>query len=130
MDRYMMSDIGKRVAKLRHEKGLNQSDFADICGFGRSNLARIENGEVNITTKALLKLKTAFNISIDWLLTGKGFTFSVDMGDSDVEIKILLEEMGKDKLLKHHILGTFYAFIERKKASRENEKSEHASIYE
>jgi len=93
--------------------------MAEICGFGRSNLARIENGDLFITTKTLLKLKSKFNISVDWLLTGKGFKYYIDMGANDEEIKELLGEMGKDKRLKHHILGTLYAFIEKKKALRE-----------
>ncbi len=121
MDDNRKKEIGKRVVGLRQENGLNQAEMAEICGFGRSNLARIETGEVIITTKTLLKLKSEFNISIDWLLTGKGFKYSIDMGAYDEEIKELLEEIGKDKTLKHHILGTLYAFIERKKASGEGE---------
>jgi transcriptional regulator with XRE-family HTH domain len=128
MDKEMMTEIGKRIAKLRQEKGMNQSEFADICEFGRSNLARIENGEVNITTKTLLKLSSVFEISIDWLLTGKGFKFSIDIEDADAEIKVLLEEMGKDKLLKHHILGTLYAYLERKKTSRESGTNEQGVV--
>lgn len=119
MDDKIKKEIGKRVVGLRQENGLNQAEMAEICGFGRSNLARIENGEVIITTKTLLKLKSKFKISVDWLLTGKGFKYSIDMGAYDEEIKELLEEMGKDKTLKHHILGTLYAFIEKKKALRE-----------
>ena len=119
MDDKIKKEIGKRVVGLRQENGLNQAEMAGICGFGRSNLARIENGEVLITTKTLLRLKSKFNISVDWLLTGKGFKYSIDMGAYDEEIKELLEEMGKDKRLKHHILGTLYAFMEKEKALRE-----------
>lgn len=118
MDENIKKEIGKRVVGLRQEIGLNQAKMAGICGFGRSNLARIENGEVIMTTKTLLKLKSEFKISVDWLLTGKGFKYSIDMGAYDEEIKELLEEMGKDKTLKHHILGTLYAFIEKRKVSR------------
>jgi hypothetical protein len=51
-------------------------------------------------------------LQIDWILTGKEPTVSTGDGEGGEggELKIVFEEMKKDKALKYLILSTFYFF--------------------
>lgn len=64
----MTKQIGKRIAALRKEKDFSQEDLAKMLKITRSSLAQIELGNRNITAGDLMKLSSAFEISIDKLL--------------------------------------------------------------
>jgi ribosome-binding protein aMBF1 (putative translation factor) len=39
--------FGERVRQLRRDAGISQEDFADVCGFARSFMSRIQRGSAN-----------------------------------------------------------------------------------
>ena len=55
----ILDKIGRRIAKLRHEKGLTQEDLAGLAEMDRSYLSEIENGQKNLSVLALLKIAKA-----------------------------------------------------------------------
>ena len=65
-------EIGKRIAALRKAKDFSQEELAKMLKITRPSLAQIELGNRNITAGELLKLSSAFEISIDKLL-GENF---------------------------------------------------------
>ncbi len=101
--------IGKRIRYFRQEKELKQKELANRVGVSRSILSRTETGHLLPTVPFLLRFRENFNLSIDWILTGKEPTVSTWDGEEG-ELTIVFEEMKKDKALKYLVLSTFYFF--------------------
>lgn len=65
-------DIAERVKQVRSELGLSQTDFADLVGIGRANLASIEIGRNRLTEGMAKKIENACEHGgAEWLLTGE-----------------------------------------------------------
>lgn len=57
--------IGKRIAKLRKQKGLSQSDLAKSIKISRPSMTQMELGNRSIDTQELLKLSSILEFSLD-----------------------------------------------------------------
>lgn len=66
--------IGPRLLKYRKSIGLTQQQMEEKSGIGRSYIAHVEKGTIP-SGDFIIKLLNTFNISADWLLTGKGQMF-------------------------------------------------------
>jgi transcriptional regulator with XRE-family HTH domain len=62
--------LGRRIRKLRGQKGWSQEEFADVCGVNRSYMGRIERGELNLTLDSLLKISKGLKRSVSAILKG------------------------------------------------------------
>lgn len=60
--------LGRRIAKLREEKGYSQASFARICNKDPQSHYRIENGIVNISIFNLKFIADKLGISLSELL--------------------------------------------------------------
>jgi transcriptional regulator with XRE-family HTH domain len=67
---FMSIEIGERVKLVRGE--LNQRDFADRLGVSKGSISQIEQGKAMPSGDFLLKIHSAFEVDITWLLTGMG----------------------------------------------------------
>ena len=100
-----METLNERIKKLRKEKGLTQSQLADKLGVTDKAVSKWEVGEANPDISLLVNLANIFDVSVDYLLTGK------------VEESISLEDMDEHKralhLIKKDDLGLFekYGYI-------------------
>jgi UDP-N-acetylglucosamine 1-carboxyvinyltransferase len=56
--------IGQFISQLREERGMTQDHLANALDTSQSAIARIENGEQNLTTDTLSKLSKALNHKI------------------------------------------------------------------
>jgi len=56
--------FGALVQRLRHEKGLSQDRFAEVCSIDRTHMGKIERGEVNVTVATTLKLVRGLELSL------------------------------------------------------------------
>ncbi|MDO8510047.1 MAG: helix-turn-helix domain-containing protein, partial [bacterium] len=65
-----LRQIGKVINRLREEKRITQEDLARTLGTTQSAIARIENGEQNVTTEMLTKIGKALNREVVSLGTG------------------------------------------------------------
>lgn len=63
--------IGSRLRQWRKKEGIASNVLAAQCGFSEGALSNIENDKVLPSAKILLKLNEQYDLSIDWLLTGK-----------------------------------------------------------
>jgi len=54
--------IGRRIAKIRTEKGLSQEDLADAADVNRGYISRMENGHVSFSVPVLLKIAKALDV--------------------------------------------------------------------
>jgi transcriptional regulator with XRE-family HTH domain len=64
IEKQLLIQIGQKIKKIRTEKGLSQVELADLCDFEKSNMARIESGNTNLTIKTLLKISNALKVEI------------------------------------------------------------------
>lgn len=63
-----MTDIGKRIATIRRERGLSQDQLAELALLHRVTLAKYESGGVEPGALALSRIADALNVSTDELL--------------------------------------------------------------
>ena len=60
--------FGKRLRKLRKEKGYTQQDVADYLGVNRATIAGYETKGIQPGHDTLVKLANYFDVSVDYLL--------------------------------------------------------------
>ena len=68
MDENINKCIGKRIQKIRIEKGLKQDYLAKHLNVKRPNIAKYETGETSIPLDILKKISKILNTSTDYLL--------------------------------------------------------------
>lgn len=65
----VVTDLGKKVVKLRKQFGLSQADLAYEANIDLSSLSRLERGNVNVTLETLYKIAKVLNVEIGELFT-------------------------------------------------------------
>ena len=65
-----MYDFGPRILKLRKERGLSQKDLAQKIGISNSSLGNYENDLGVPPLNVAEDLADAFNVSLDYLVSG------------------------------------------------------------
>lgn len=101
-------EIGDRIKKIRIDKNLNQSEFAEYLGIGQAALSSLEKGIRNVTDRNIFLICENFNVNENWLRTGEGDmfiqpdTFSLDeyakkSNLSELEIVIMKGYMDLDQ---------------------------------
>ena len=63
----------KGLRQIRKEKGLTQLKVAMDLNISREALSHYENGKREPDIKMLTKMSEYFNVSIDYLISGKEF---------------------------------------------------------
>lgn len=63
----------KGLKKIRKDKHLNQQKVAMDLNISREALSYYENGKREPSLQMLVKMSEYFNVSIDYLITGKEF---------------------------------------------------------
>lgn len=64
----MIDTIGSRIARLREQAGISQSDLARRMNISRAGVQSWECGENYPTTDNLISLAKIFHVSTDYLL--------------------------------------------------------------
>jgi transcriptional regulator with XRE-family HTH domain len=62
--------IGQRIKSLREKAGLNQDEFADLCGLHRARVGKIENGWFDLRVTTLYRIAQGLKIDLANLLKG------------------------------------------------------------
>lgn len=86
--------VGKRIQKLRREKGLTQEQLAECLNISTVHLAKIEAGKRGCSMDILIDFSAFFGTSLDYLVHGKVLDSEV-RARLDAVIKTL-EELRKD----------------------------------
>lgn len=63
--------IGARLKEARERSGLKQNVVAKRIGVHNSTLNKYESGQREADNETLLKLASIYNVSEQWILTGK-----------------------------------------------------------
>lgn len=56
--------IGKNIVSMRKDRKMTQEDLCGIAQIDRSYLSEIENGKMNVTIKALVKIANALDVEL------------------------------------------------------------------
>jgi len=64
----------KGLKEIRKQKNLNQLKVALDLNISREALSHYENGKREPSLEMLVKMSEYFNVSINYLITGKEFT--------------------------------------------------------
>lgn len=65
---FVVNDVGKRIAELRRERGINQEQLAEMALLSRVTVARYESGRIEPGASALSRIADVLNVSTDELL--------------------------------------------------------------
>ena len=108
--------IGKRVAEIRKNAGLNQTDFASSLTMGQSALAMIETGKRDLTEKNARLICLTYNVNYDWLVNGKGEMFLPAIDEEMNYVSELLEDVDNPlyEIIKS-IMKTYLELDEKQK---------------
>jgi transcriptional regulator with XRE-family HTH domain len=108
-------DIGANIKRLREDRGIKQSEIADLVGMHRSNYSKIENGQREISLAAVDKIADFFNISIDELIhLGQDIPKEISLEDkTTVEQVRLIQELDQEE--KSMVFKMIETFLTKKK---------------
>lgn len=103
-----MLDLYVNIRNRRKELGMSQEELAKKVGYtSRSTIARIENGEIDISRSKILAFADALNTTPSALM---GWTEEQDESDhiidylGDPDLKIVIEKAYQDPLFKERLL--------------------------
>ncbi len=68
---YNQKESGKRIAKLRKERGLTQEQLAEKLNISTSNLGKLERGLQGLSIDLLVEIRCFFGVSTDYILLGE-----------------------------------------------------------
>lgn len=80
----MNYEIGKRVRKIRLQKGISQEQFGELIGIKKAAVSKIENGDNSLSRSNLISICKQFNINEEWLLYGKGEMFIPESRENEI----------------------------------------------
>lgn len=120
------------IVHLIEKRGITEKKFLSDLDFNRTLLSDWKSGKSKSYTKYLQKIADYFNVSTDYLLTGKELSSNRPENDEsqdgiDMEISfrggdgVLDDEETKD--LKDYIRSTIDVYIE--KAKKKNDRKNH-----
>jgi len=58
-------EVGRKIRKIRKQKGFSQDDIAPILGIPRSSIVQMEKGKRNLSLIEAKKLSEALGFSVD-----------------------------------------------------------------
>lgn len=106
-------EVSKNIRSIRESKGLTQVDMANRMGTERSNYARLENRDINLTLKQLQEIADALQVSVYEII---GVPQAEDLRGEQAETVQRLEEklkMTEDALKeKKKNIKLYKSFIE------------------
>jgi len=60
----LKADLAVYVFKHRENAGLTQKQFAEKYGISQSTVSKVENGDDNISLRAVVEMSTAFGLEL------------------------------------------------------------------
>ena len=93
----MSFEIGKRIAELRKEHGLNQEQLSELALLSRVTIAKYESGRVEPGAQALSRIADALEVTTDVLL---GRSEETPVVEKPITAEARAVSFGMDKLPK------------------------------
>lgn len=64
--------VGERIMVLRNDRGYTREQLAELADISEKFLYEIEMGKKGFSATTLLNLSKALEVSLDYIMTGKG----------------------------------------------------------
>ncbi len=117
----MSNQVGSRLREARLKLKMTQKQLGKELGINASAVAKYENGICFLNTKMLNIIATKYNVSIDYLVSGRGTLFYEDKDnldfnrikniiDEDKELEELFSMVSSMPLARHSVLSYFQRF--------------------
>lgn len=84
-------DYGSRIRSLRKNRGLTQEQLAEKLNVSTPYIAKIENGKQTGPVELAVQFSGFFQVSLDYLLTGKGIVAEEQKRGLRIAINLLSE---------------------------------------
>lgn len=84
-----MIDISNELANFFKNKGLSQTDVANMLGTSPQYISAIFSGRKNVGKKQAVKFEEIFGLSALWLLTGKGDMLSTPIHAEEGSVQVI-----------------------------------------
>lgn len=68
--------LARRIGELRIKKGLSQSQLAEMLHVSASTIGMYEQGRRTPSIDMLVELSRAFDVSLDYLITGTDYFYT------------------------------------------------------
>jgi len=109
-----MAEIRDRIREIRDFLNISQREFAKRIFISKSLLNNIELGNNKASSKTIQLITAEFNVSKDWLLTGKGEMFTSP--PPDLQLEKLIDIFNQlDKPLRDCLLAQSKALLKIKR---------------
>lgn len=109
-------NIGERIRILRKKEGLSQIEFCKKIKLSQGRLSEIEQGKNNPAFDTLVSIKSVFNISLDWLVTGEYSKSNTENIPDNNEIKKINVELCEEEI---ELIQIYRTLNEREKGKLE-----------
>lgn len=84
-----MIDISEELTNFFKNKGLSQTDVANMLGTSPQYICAIFSGRKSIGKKQAVRLEELFGLSASWLLTGKGNMLSTPVHAEEGSVQVM-----------------------------------------
>lgn len=119
----LLREIGNKLRTFRETLRYRSSEMADSIGAEKTGYSKYEKGTTPPKLIVLYRLAEKFDVSLDWLIRGKGPMYYKQKGTKQPgahpthanEINELLDHMEKIPLLRHEVLAFFLKFKDKNK---------------
>lgn len=102
-------NLGDQIKRIREALNLNQKEFAKKLGLSNSYLCEIEKGNRGPGFKFFIHFAERLNVSLDWLMLGKGSMFFNESTDSPSDNYKVLEQIPQARELIEMLAKSPYA---------------------
>ena len=96
----ILRTLGKRIATLRKQRGMNQEEFAEVSGKMINTISNIERGLSDPKVTTLLSIAQALNVSVDMLFSDEEQPQPVDELPDSIQTILNLIKNQDAKTLK------------------------------
>jgi len=90
----MLTAVGRKISRLRKERGITLSKLAELAGISKSTLSAIESGVTNPTISTLWAIADALNVPFGELLP-EDFK---EVDESGISVRLIERSEGKPKI--------------------------------
>lgn len=113
-----MSELGKRIRKIRKDLGMSQTELANKVGLSYAQIGRYETKNAQPQTEILKKIAETLEVSVDFLLNGsKEEQAKNRLSDTELINQFkAVEQMGDED--KYIIKQLIDAFIKKRQIQR------------
>ena len=115
--------VGERIKKLRENKGESQEKLGEAIGLSQNSISKLEKGLTNLTLENLCNMAEHFNVSIDYICTGKNSDSILMLLEKYISLEYTELSEGEDIHLKYPVIRIkkyFFDYLMRKATAQKD----------